>query len=535
MSSNPSDRSHAADPAADARPSEPDTASRPGNPADTPAAWGLRLRPITLRSKLIAGFVVAIVAVSAVIGVVTQVMLSGFLTAQLDHQVRSTAIRLGGPPPGRDEQPSVPRSEFSPADQLCSTDGTTGRPGGRQPDDSVFAVITGHGTSATVLAAIRGAYPTCTQLSSTQAAALATIPTGDAISIVTLGEFGDYRVIAQKVGDDTIVSGLSTGSVDATRHRLLVILLIVAGSTVLLGGVAVFWSVRRSLRPLEQVAATAREVTRLPLRHGEVDLSVRVPTALTDPRTEVGQVGAALEAMLAHVEDALVSRQQSETRVRRFVADASHELRTPLTAIRGYAELAGRNPDDLTTVRHALGRVQSESARMTTLVDDLLLLARLDAGRPLGSESVDLSQLAVDAVSDARVAGPGHRWRLDLPADPVQTTGDVQRLHQVLTNLLANARSHTPPGSTVVTTLRSRDGAAVLTVADNGDGIPDELQPEIFGRFVRGERSRSRAAGSTGLGLAIVAAVVTAHHGAVQVESRPGRTIFTVRLPQTER
>jgi two-component system OmpR family sensor kinase len=491
-----------------------------------------------LRTKLIAGFVIAIVAVSAVIGVVTEVMLSRFLTNQLDHQVQSTSVRLGGGPPGRNGQsPGGSESSyphFSPVEQLCSTGEGSGGPGGRQPDDSVFAVISGSGSSTTVLAAVRGAYPTCTQLSAAAAQPLITVATRGGISTVRLGEFGDYRVVAQKFGDDTIVSGLSTASVDATRQRLLVILLIVAGSTVLLGGLAVWWSVRRSLRPLEQVAATAREVTRLPLRRGEVDLSVRVPPALTDPRTEVGQVGAALEAMLVHVEDALVSRQQSETRVRRFVADASHELRTPLTAIRGYAELAGRNPDDVDAVRHALGRVQSESARMTSLVDDLLLLARLDAGRPLGTDPVDLSQLAIDAVSDARVAGRDHHWQLDLPAEPVLATGDVQRLHQVLANLLANARSHTPAGSTVVTTLRTEGADAVLTVADDGDGIPVELQREIFGRFVRGERSRSRAAGSTGLGLAIVAAVVAAHHGTVDVQSRPGRTVFTVRLPLAE-
>jgi two-component system OmpR family sensor kinase len=493
-----------------------------------------RLRPITLRTKLIGGFVIAIVALSAIIGVFTQVFLSQFLTAQLDRQVQGTTTRLAGPPPndtGQQRDPGAGHGGFSPSDQLCSTATDADARGGRQPDGSVFAVIDRSGSTTTVLAAVRGQYPSCTELPAATANVLADVPADGRIVTVTLGGFGDYRVVSRGTSEGAIVSGLSTAGVDATQQRLLVILLIVTGCTVLLGGLAVWWSVRRSLRPLEQVAATARQVTTLPLRHGEVDLSVRVPHALTDPRTEVGQVGAALDQMLAHVEDALTARQQSESRVRRFVADASHELRTPLTAIRGYAELAGRSPDDLVVVRHALGRVHAESARMTALVDDLLLLARLDAGRPLGQDPVDLSQLAIDAVSDARVAGPQHRWRLDLPAEPIVLTGDVPRLHQVLANLLANARSHTRPGTTVLTALRTEAGMAILTVTDDGAGIPADLQPEIFGRFVRGEPSRSRTAGSTGLGLAIVAAVVAAHHGTVQVQSRPGRTVFTVRLP----
>jgi two-component system OmpR family sensor kinase len=309
---------------------------------------------------------------------------------------------------------------------------------------------------------------------------------------------------------------------------------IVTGIALLAGGFAVFWIVRRSLRPLDRVVATARQVSTLPLDRGEVDLGVRVPERDTDTRTEIGQVGSAMNQMLGHVSKALVARQASETRVRQFVADASHELRTPLAAIRGYAELARREENDTEGVAHALRRVESESARMTTLVDDLLLLARLDSGRPLSQDEVDLTLVVVDAVSDARVAGPTHRWQLDLPEEPVTTIGDPARLHQVLANLLANARTHTPAGTTVWCGLRTESGRSVVTVTDNGPGIPLALQPEIFNRFVRGDSSRSRAAGSTGLGLAIVAAVVAAHHGSVSVESRPGQTTFTVLLPHSE-
>jgi two-component system OmpR family sensor kinase len=307
----------------------------------------------------------------------------------------------------------------------------------------------------------------------------------------------------------------------------------VAGAALILAVLAGAFVVRGSLRPLGRVVTTARRVSELPLAHGEVDLTVRVPDADTDQRTEVGQVGAALNRMLGHVADALAVRHASETRVRQFVADASHELRTPLAAIRGYAELTRRGRDTVPTdVAHALGRIESESARMTTLVDDLLLLARLDSGRPLEAEPVELSGLVVDTVNDAHAAGRDHVWRLDLPDDPVTITGDGPRLHQVLANLLANARTHTPPGTVVTTSLAvARDGYATVSVTDNGPGIPDSIQPEIFERFARADTSRSRAAGSTGLGLAIVDAVVEAHHGTVEVVSRPGHTVFTVRLP----
>jgi two-component system OmpR family sensor kinase len=178
-----------------------------------------------------------------------------------------------------------------------------------------------------------------------------------------------------------------------------------------------------------------------------------------------------------------------------------------------------------------MGRVESEAGRMTALVEDLLLLARLDAGRPLEAAEVDLTRLAVDALGDAHVAGPDHRWQLAVPDEPVTVIGDAARLHQVLANLLANARSHTPAGTSVTLSLFSQGETASISVRDNGPGIPPALMPDIFQRFSRGEQSRSRAAGSTGLGLAIVAAVVAAHHGRITVTSQPGDTLFTVDLP----
>ena len=339
--------------------------------------------------------------------------------------------------------------------------------------------------------------------------------------------------------------------VEDTEHLIFAI---IGALAVVLGAVLVQFS----LRPLRRVAATATRVTELPLDSGEVSLPDGVPD--TDPRTEVGQVGAAFNRMLYHVERALGRRAASEARLRRFAADASHELRTPLSAIRGYAELALRHrgpvPPDVT---HALSRVQSESARMSVLVDDLLLLARLDAGRPLEREPVDLSRLAIDVTSDARVARRDHHWRLDLPGEPIMVRGDEHRLHQVLANLMSNAGKHTPPGSTVSVALATGDGGpedapagaadsgmvrrgvrsagprVELSITDDGPGIPPELLPDLFERFTRADTSRARdadAAGtSTGLGLAIVDAVVAAHGGSITVTSRPGLTRFAIFLP----
>ncbi len=231
--------------------------------------------------------------------------------------------------------------------------------------------------------------------------------------------------------------------------------------------------IRRALTPLNRVAAAAGAVANLPLDRGEVELPVRIPAPDANPHTEVGRLGLAINRMLEHISAALSTRQASESRVRQFVADASHELRTPLAAIRGYTELAQRKRDQMPDdVAHAMGRVESEAVRMTRLVEDLLLLARLDSGRPLEREPVDLARLSADVVSDAHAAGPEHCWNLDVPPDPLYVVGDDARLHQVVANLLANARTHTPPGTLVTLSLDTEPGAAVLRVVDNGQVSP---------------------------------------------------------------
>ncbi|MFC5503037.1 sensor histidine kinase [Lysinimonas soli] len=347
------------------------------------------------------------------------------------------------------------------------------------------------------------------------------------------GALGSYRVAYATRPDGTVVViGQSMADVDTTTDNLLRIFALVALLALIAAALAGTAVVRVALRPLGRVAATATRVSELELARGEVSLADRVPEADTDPNTEVGQVGAALNRLLGHVEGALLARQASEDKVRQFVADASHELRTPLASIRGYSELTRRGgyalPDD---VVRSLGRIESESIRMTSLVEDLLLLARLDAGRELVVGEVDLVPLVVDAVSDAHAASPDHDWQLQTPESEVVVAGDRGRLHQVIVNLLANARAHTPPGTRVLTTLAVEGHDAVITVADDGPGIAPELLPVLFERFARGDGSRSRATGSTGLGLSIVAAVVEAHSGTVSAESRPGDTRFIVRLP----
>ena len=353
-------------------------------------------------------------------------------------------------------------------------------------------------------------------------------------------------------GDGSVyITGLPLSALNDQLGDVALAECTVFGLVLVLAGVLGYFWVRFSLRPLRRVAITASQVANLPLESGEVSLPAGVPD--TDPGTETGQVGLAFNRMLGHVETALRRRAASESRLRRFAADASHELRTPLAAIRGYAELALRHPGAAPEpVTHALGRVLSESTRMSVLVDDLLLLARLDAGRPLSREPVDMTRLAIDATSDAQVARPSHRWVLELPDDPELVLGDEHRLRQVLANLLSNAGRHTPDGTTV--TVRVSDalpgdepgsGARsvshgtfppaprlVISVTDDGPGIPAELLPELFERFTRADTSRSHAtnASSTGLGLAIVDAVVAAHHGAVLVSSRPGMTSFAIVL-----
>lgn len=486
-------------------------------------------RPWSLRTRLVVSAVALIAVVGAAIGSVTTLALRSYLVDKLDEQLR-ISVDMAASPLGMQkalrEGKSVLGSPGTPLGAVGFRMDSDGKVFGA--DRSVRAEDPEHGNQQ--------------PLTEAQTAVLAKAPRAagpgraEAVNL-SLPGLGAYRVLSAP--DGSVVLGFPLHEVDSTVRTLIAVEVCVTLAGLIAASLAGQALVGVALRPLRRVAATATRVSELPLHKGEPALHERVPDAEADPRTEVGQVGAAINRMLGHVSAALTARQQSETRVRQFVADASHELRTPLASIRGYAELTRRGREEPgPDTRHALGRIESEATRMTGLVEDLLLLARLDAGRPLTAgdtdTDTDLAPLVIDAVSDARAAGPEHHWRLCLPDEPAPVRGDPARIQQVLVNLLANARTHTPPGTTVTARVSRETRVVRLRIEDDGPGIPPALLPHVFERFARGDASRSRAAGSTGLGLAIVQAVVTAHGGRVGVRSEPGRTCFEVLLPRAE-
>jgi two-component system, OmpR family, sensor kinase len=488
-------------------------------------------RPWSLRRRLIVQLAALLALVCVVVGVVTEFALSEFLVGQQDKRLAATNDR--GKHPG--ERPPWVYGDAPPPDPLRVLG---------QGDGTLAVTVTGPVVRASVLDFSAGSpaagtgkgkgKPPLKPITREQLTTLLALPMDSRSHSVDLGgSLGEYRVLSSVApnGERTVI-GLPMKDVNETLWQLGFILGGVALAGILVAGAVGAATIRRTMLPLDRLAATATRVSELPLDRGEVALSERVPEADTDPNTEVGKVGSALNRMLQHVANALTARHASENRVRQFVADASHELRTPLAAIRGYAELTRRGGEQIPPdVAFAMSRVESESRRMTTLVEDLLLLARLDSGRPVVHEWADLCRLVADAVADAHVAGPDHKWLMDVPGEPIGVLGDAGQLHQVVINVLANARTHTPAGTTVTTTLSTSDGIVRLRVADDGPGIPPDILPDIFERFARGDNSRSRAAGSTGLGLAIVAAVVAAHGGRVGVASRPGRTEFEITFP----
>jgi two-component system OmpR family sensor kinase len=336
-----------------------------------------------------------------------------------------------------------------------------------------------------------------------------------------------FRVLATSSGDGTaLFVAFPTTELDQTLRRLVGIELVAAAAVLLFLALLSLAVVRLGLLPLERIAATAGDIA-------GGDLSRRVEPA--EPDTEIGRLGLALNAMLAQIETAFAERAASEDRLRRFVADASHELRTPLTAIRGYAELfrrgAAERPEDLA---RAMRRIEDEAARMGLLVEDLLLLARLDQGRPLERGPVDLVAVAGDALADLSAIAPDRPVTFEHP-ETLVVSGDEARLRQVAGNLLANARIHTPDGMGVHVRIRSYDGQAILEVADEGPGLPPGEEGLVFERFYRADAARARTGDSqgTGLGLSIVAAIVAAHGGSVHAGAPPsGRgAYFMVALP----
>ncbi|MFC3300746.1 Probable sensor histidine kinase TcrY [Arthrobacter agilis] len=494
-----------------------------------PAGPGGR-RPLHLRTTLILTTLALLTAICIAIGVFSHLAMSTYLTGQLDEALKQAATRAGFPggrPPGDDARPfrGIGPDDIDPGDAAGQRPGTL---------NAVFAdgeaqnsgLVLDDGTTASLVQA--------------DLDTLAGIDPSAGPEEVTLST-GDYRVDAAELPTElttdgtVLVTGLSTTERDSTLVSLDITVAGLSLAGLVLTGLAGTAIIRRSLRPLEELSAVATSVSRLPLSSGEVAIPVRVPPAAAQPGTEVGTVGLALNEMIDHVTSALRERHASEMKVRQFVADASHELRTPLTSIRGYTELVLMSESVSPSGRSALERVDSESRRMSSLVEDLLLLARLDEGQRGEVADVDLTELVIETTSDARVAAPGYSWGLDLPEDPVEIRAVGTEIRQILINLLSNAYKHTPPGTSVSTALTVAPGpdggTAILTVTDSGPGIDPAFLDTIFTRFSRGDSARTATEGSTGLGLAIVHALVQANGGDIRVTSEPGRTQFRVQLP----
>lgn len=508
-------------------------------------------RPPSLRWRVVAVVALLIVATNLVVGTVTILAFRGYLLDRIDGELavasaRADAVHRAHGMPTAD--PADSAASATPAPAADPDHAFIGAPG-QSPQTVVALLRDGDVVLAGWIDSSGGRHA----LTADESAVLAAVPVDGGIVTRTLGSLGDYRVTAVRSADAVSVTALPTGGAADAIGRLALVVMVV---TALGGGVAVVAGavlVRRSLRSLEGVAETAAQVSALDLDRGDADIPLRVDPADLAANREVGEVGAALDRLLGHVGRALRVRRDAETSARAFVADASHELRTPIATIRAYAEL-GAGERDVAAMRRHMARIRTESLRMGDLVDELLLLARLDAdaldaprrdadgdadGRSphpgATRAAVDLTAIVVEAAMDARAAAPGHRWSLEVDDEPVVVPGDAGHVRRIVVNLLANAARHTPDGTAVVVSLGRAAGppdpVARLVVANDGPVIPAAQIPGLFDRFTRGDSARSREGGSTGLGLAIVRAVVEEHGGAIHVVSGPGRTAFRVDLP----
>ena len=452
------------------------------------------LRRLSLRARLVLGVIVLAALGLAAADVATYTSLRSFLLDRTDKTLSDEHQAFEGGPGGRRPPPGV----YS---ELRANDGTTVL----QPLS--IELFRNQKSPSPPKLPQRISVPARANEGPDRAAYFT-------VSAQTGG--GRYRVRAAiEQGGGMLIVATSLRDVDATLHRLVLIELLVTVAVLAALVALALWVIRLGLRPLEAIAATAGAIA-------AGDLTRRVDVA--DERTEVGRLGVALNYMLGQIE-------ASDRRLRRFVADASHELRTPLAAVRAYAELftrgAERRPEDLARSMRGISR---ESERMSLLVEDLLLLARLDEGRPLEREPVELDYVVSEAVETAHAVDPERAIGVDV--EPAVVLGDRDRLRQIVDNLLGNVRAHTPPASQVQVSVRSENGNALIEVRDSGPGMPAEEVARVFERFYRADESRSRASGGVGLGLSIVVAVAEAHGGRVTAESELGKgSIFRIELP----
>ena len=472
---------------------------------------------MTLSRRLVIGLVTVTATTLVVVAAATFLAIRSWTVQQVDSalmQPKLATVDQDGDGRGNSGRDIIRAWDINGATVVLLADGTAtplqgGIPGGGQPEP----------------------------WSAEDAAVLATVPTDLSAGPVTvdLDALGDSRAVAVPATIQgtpvTLVAVTPLSRAQQITNRLLLVEAVAVLFAVLLVAFVGTWFVRRELRPLRRVADTASEVASLPLGRGDVVIPGRVQDA--NATTEVGQVGLAVNAMLDHVETSLRTRAETEDRLRRFVSDAGHELRTPLASVRGYAELMRRGAAaDPEAAAQAAARIEAAASRMGLLVEDLLLLASLDEERPLSQDRLELAPLVTEAVAEVSTTAPDHVWAADVP-DGLSTPtviGDASRLHQAVTNLLANARSHTPPG-THVTAVVGRDGdLAWVEVRDDGPGFPEDLLPRATERFARGDYSRSRATGGSGLGLAIVKAVAEAHGGTLTVANAADGPGAVVRL-----
>ncbi len=466
----------------------------------------MRARSLSAQLRRRITAVVAVLALLIAAG--TLVAARAILYSQLDTQLNTAAVLAKHPEPGEDSSRASLFVPGMPPGTIIAMRGVEGSPYGSKISDGQVDALSQQAFDA-----------------------LIQVPADGNKYTISVPEYGEYRVKASYHRDnELVVIAVPLEHVNTMLMQLSLLALGLGLVAVAVAAIATRAVANAATKPLRALSTTASTVSELDLDRGEVE----VPEAVAEPRLhpdhEVSRLTHAFNRMLGNVRGALAARQASEVKLRRFVADASHELRNPLAAIRGYSELAARSQGQ--DANFALGRIDSESRRMTKLVEDLLLLARLDADAPVEMGAVDIVEVVLNAVSDAQAAGPNHNWRLELPEQGFEVRANADRLHQVIVNLLSNARNHTPAGTTVTTNVAIEDARARLTVSDDGPGIAPEVLPTIFERFMRADASRRHSeAQSTGLGLSIVQAVVTSFGGTTEVTSEPGDTRFTIWLP----
>mgnify|MGYP000282717470 CR=1 FL=1 len=483
-------------------------------------------RTWSLRSRLTLGIVILSAIGFLAASFATQSLLKSYLTKEVDNQL---AVITSGTF-ARIEQSGIAHEvneERRGDDGQKPLGQGVGSPLTRIPTSASLTLLDAQGT---VVGGIGGDFNT-TSINDNLAGLLPEEVSEHGDKPFTLHAPGpDFRVIARALPNNagTVVAAQSLRDLERTTSRLGFLFSLIGFVLLMLIAIAARTVIKVGLRPLEDAEKTAEEIA-------AGNYSARMPE--TNPGTEVGRLVTSLNSMLSRIEKSFSIQNESENKLRRFVADASHELRTPITAIRGFSELhrQGAVTGEKETAE-LIGRIEGESKRMGSLVEDLLLLARLDQAREMDSKPVDINKVVEDAVISARAAGPEHPVTLNSSSDEIFTLGDEARIHQVVANLLANARAHTPAGTPISVSVKSTDAGVEVVVADKGPGLSTEDQKRIFEHFYRADSSRVRTgADGSGLGLSIVDAVMRAHGGSVSVESTPGEgATFTLLFPRAE-